>query len=112
MCLTCCPLPNCSVTVVRLQGQQHKLGPPQLTQTILPASPSAAVALAQPEWIYHTQAGPSTGSPAAAGATAATPNDAMYSAAERSSGLWFLPKIQAPAAWETTVGSGAVGVCM
>lgn len=57
----------------------------------------AAVALAQPEWIYHSQA---------------APNDAMYGAAERSSGLWFLEKIQAPTAWDTTAGSTTVGVCM
>lgn len=66
----------------------------------------AAVALAQPEYIYHLQGGqPSAGGQAA-------PNDAMYGAAARTSGLWFLPRIQAPAAWETTAGSKGVGICM
>jgi subtilisin family serine protease len=48
-----------------------------------------AVAYAEPNWIYHAEA---------------TPNDPRYSQ------LWGLAKINAPAAWNTTTGSGGVTV--
>src|SRR4051794_9135650 len=50
-----------------------------------------AVAYAEPNWIYHTDA---------------VPNDPRYSQD------YGLPKIQAPQAWDVTTGSGAVTVAI
>lgn len=56
------------------------------------------MALAQPEHIYR--------------ALATIPNDPLYTPPGRSSGLWHLPLVGAPEAWDVTTGSGGVGVCV
>ena len=50
--------------------------------------------VAQPEYLYRL---------------VREPNDADYPAGPRNSGLWFLRLIQAPNAWDTTVGTKQVG---
>ncbi|KAL4437461.1 hypothetical protein ABPG75_004600 [Micractinium tetrahymenae] len=57
----------------------------------------ADVAVAEPDYGYRL---------------ARTPNDALYAAASRYSGMWFLNSISAPAAWDVTTGDPAVKVCV
>lgn len=40
----------------------------------------------------------------------ATPNDPFFPAQAATSGLWFLDRIAAPAAWDVTTGSPSVGL--
>ncbi|KAL4421171.1 hypothetical protein ABPG77_003354 [Micractinium sp. CCAP 211/92] len=42
----------------------------------------------------------------------AVPNDPFYPAKATTSGLWFLDRIAAPAAWDITTGSSSVPVCV
>lgn len=54
---------------------------------------AADVAVAEPDYGYRL---------------ARTPNDALYGAAPRYSGMWFLNSISAPAAWDLSTGDPAV----
>lgn len=40
------------------------------------------------------------------------PNDPLFAPAGPSSGMWFLDRISAPAAWDVTTGSSDIGVCV
>ncbi len=62
--------------------------------------PHAAVARAQPEYIYSPTD------------WTRSPNDPLYGPGDYSSGQWYLPHVWAPTAWATTVGSSAIRVCM
>lgn len=57
-----------------------------------------AVALAEPDYLYKRMG--------------LAPNDALFPTGTRSSGMWCLRQVAAPAAWDTTTGSAAVKVCM
>ncbi|PSC68690.1 Extracellular basic protease [Micractinium conductrix] len=56
-----------------------------------------AVATVEPDYLHYPTA---------------VPNDALFAAGTRYSGLWHLPAISAPAAWDVTTGSSEVKVCV
>lgn len=68
--------------------------------------PHAAVARAQPEYIYH----------ATDLVAQRIPDDPWYGPGPSpylySNGQWYLRQVSAPTAWATTVGSSAVRVCI
>ena len=80
-----------------MQAQQP-LAPHRTCLTAcLPAAPvvsaAAAVATVEPDYLHYPTA---------------VPNDALFAAGTRYSGLWHLPAISAPAAWDVTTGSSEV----